>query len=127
MRSVSSTTRRHDVQFRADGQINLSAYVTHALSLSPGDVIDIAYEQVEGVNEYYLYVQHRVEETRGRHLGACRQVNDNGLGYLRVNNVRLSRFVLKECHAENRLQARVGEVVHHPELGICLTLILRKL
>ncbi len=122
---VNRITRRHDVQCRQDGQINLSAYVTHALNLVPGDVIDIAVEQADQHREYYLYVQCRSGETRGRHLGACRQVNEQGCGYLRVNNVRLSRFVLDACHAENVVRIRAGEPIDHPELGSCITLILR--
>ena len=124
--SVCSSTRRSDVQFRADGQINLSAHVTQSLSLCPGDVIDIAVDENDGVEEYYLYAAHRRSDVRGRHIGACRSVNKGGTRYLRVNNVRLCRYVLDRCRATECVRVRAGEVMNHAVLGLCMVLVLRR-
>lgn len=46
MKSFFANTRRHDITFNADGRIEISARATRALDLHPGDVIDVAIDEV---------------------------------------------------------------------------------
>lgn len=65
MKSLLSTSRKHDISFYASGRIDISAHVARKLSLAPGDVIDIACEY----GELYLYVKLRAGQYSGRHIG----------------------------------------------------------
>lgn len=112
-------TRRPDITFHSDGRIDITARVAKALSLHPGDVIDIAHDS----SEYYLYVKHH--NTVGRHEAQCYATNHGKIcNNLRAHSKRLCQAVLKVNG--NYLTARlpVGEPFQHGSLGTVLPIII---
>lgn len=89
MKSILSNSRKHDISFDASGQIDISAHVARKLSLSVGDVIDIAYEY----GELYLYVKLRAGQYTGRHIGRV-WTTANGKGTFRTCSKTLVKAVL---------------------------------
>ena len=118
---VIPVTRCGDITFHPNGRIDLTAHVTAALSLHPGDVINIARVE-ERFCEHYLYVARRAGDTIGRHAGTCRPAKNNGR-YLRVFCKRLTDYVLTRSHNTAGTQLRVGAVTEVSGLGIALPLI----
>ena len=49
MKSILPNSRKHDISFHASGKIDISAHIARKLSLAPGDIIDIAHENGDGI------------------------------------------------------------------------------
>lgn len=123
MRHLLDNTRRHDITFNAGGRIEISARVTKALGLKPGDVIDIAMSDRD--REVYLYVKHR--QPAGRHKAQCyRTSKGHTCNSLRAHSVELCRKVL-DMRGFSVAQAHlpVGEPEEIPCIGLALPLIVR--
>lgn len=121
MRSIVGNSRKSDLTFRHDGQIDIRARVSKELHLHAGDVIDIA--MGEGFDhECYLYVRRRGAQVTGRHEGLCRAVNGPGSLYLRANSKQLTRFVLQRMGEEKQARVACGEVRDTP-LGPAIVMI----
>lgn len=121
MNCTLENTRRPDITFHAGGRIDITARVAKALSLHPGDVIDIAHDD----GEYYLYVKHR--NAVGRHEAQCAPTyKGRTCNNLRAHSRRLCQAVLKVNG--NYLTARlpVGEPVQHQGLGTALPIIIKR-
>ena len=119
MNCALENTRRPDITFNTDGRIDITARVAKALSLHPGDVIDIAHDG----GEYLLYVKHH--NAIGRHEAQCHPTNKGKIcNNLRAHSRRLCQAVLKVNG--NYLQARLptGEPFQHKSLGIVLPIII---
>lgn len=113
-------TRRPDITFHSSGRIDITARVTKALALQPGDVIDIAHD----TGEYYLYVKHR--NAVGRHEAQCAPTyKGHTCNNMRAHSKLLCQAVLKVNG--NYLEARlpVGEPINHPSLGKALPIIIK--
>lgn len=120
MTSTLENTRRPDITFHCDGRIDITARVAKALSLHPGDVIDIAHDG----REYLLYVKHH--NAVGLHEAQCAPTyKGRTCNNLRAHSKRLCQAVLKVNG--NYLEARlpVGEPINHPSLGTALPLIIK--
>lgn len=105
MQSILKSNRRPDISFSQTGQISLSAHVTKALDLHPGDAIDI---QTDGF-EYYLYVRSRA--TPGtRYEAQCFPSNKKGR-HFRAYSRRLCRAMLAACNCVGKVELATGEVV----------------
>lgn len=125
MKHLLDNTRRHDITFNADGRIEISAHITRALDLRPGDVIDVAVD--ERHRECYLYVKYRAQQLSGRHRAQCyRTGRGRTCNSLRAHSVELCRQMLdmRGCSAS---QARlpVGDPVEIPGTGKALPIIIR--
>ena len=119
MTSTLENTRRPDITFHADGRIDITARVAKALSLQPGDVIDIAHDG----SEYYLYVKHR--NALGRHQAQC-YVTKRGktCNNLRTYSKRLCQAVLS-VNGNQQARLPVGQPIEIKSLGTALPLIIR--
>lgn len=126
MKHLLGNTRRHDVTFNVDGRIEISAAVTKALGLKPGDVIDIALDDTG--RECYLYVKHRAENLSGRHKAQCHVTNGRlaQCNSLRAHSVEICRQILgmNGC-AGNQVRLPVGDPEEIPCIGTALPLIIR--
>ena len=123
MKHLLENTRRHDITFCADGRIEISARVTRALDIQPGDVIDIAMD--ERCREVYLYVKHR--QPAGRHKAQCyRTGKGRTCNSLRAHSVEICRQVL-DMRGFSCTQAKlpVGDPVDIPCVGKALPVIIR--
>ena len=123
MKHLLGNTRRHDITFCADGRIEISAHVTRALDIHPGDVIDIALDDLG--REVYLYVKHR--QPAGRHKAQCyRTGKGRTCNSLRAHSVEICRQVL-DLNGFSTTQARlpVGDLVEVSGIGKTLPLIIR--
>lgn len=120
MTSTLENTRRPDITFHSDGRIDITARVAKALSLHPGDVIDIAHDG----SEYYLYVKHR--NAVGRHEAQCAATyKGRTCNNLRAHSRRLCQAVLKVNGNYTTARLPVGEPVQHNSLGTTLPVIIR--
>lgn len=120
MVTTLDNTRRPDITFHSDGRIDITARVAKALSLHPGDVIDIAHD----AGEYYLYVKHR--NTIGRHEAQCRATyRGKTCNNLRAHSKRLCLAVLKVNGNYTIARLPVGEPQQHSSLGIVLPIIIK--
>lgn len=85
-----SHTRRPDISFHRNGTIRIAARVVHALSISPGDTINIA---VSG-NEYLLYAcAHSATDTTVRFQARCYPTKRRSRNY-RALSASLCRALL---------------------------------
>ncbi len=126
MKSFFANTRRHDITFNADGRIEISARATRALDLHPGDVIDVAFDEVG--RECYLYIKHRAEKLSGRHKAQCHVTNSRvkKCNSLRAHSVELCRKVLDmRGYSASQAKLPVGEPEEIPCVGLALPLIIR--
>lgn len=124
MRHLLDNTRRHDITFNAGGRIEISARVTKALDLKPGDVIDIAMSDRD--REVYLYVKHR--QPAGRHKAQVYVTNSRvrHCNSLRAHSVELCRKVLDmRGFSVAQVHLPVGEPEEIPCIGLALPLIVR--
>lgn len=125
MKHLLDNTRRHDITFNADGRIEISARVTRALDLRPGDVIDVAVD--ERHRECYLYIKYRAQQLSGRHKAQCyRTGRGRTCNSLRAHSVELCRKVL-DMRGFSASQARlpVGDPVEIPGTDKALPIIIR--
>lgn len=122
MTTTLDNTRKPDITFHRDGRIDITARVAKALSLRPGDVIDIAHDG----SEYYLYVKHR--NTVGRHEAQCRATNLGGktCNNLRCHSKRLCLAVLKINGNDNEARLPLGAPITHELLGLALPIIIKR-
>lgn len=123
MRHLLDNTRRHDITFNADGRIEISARATKALDIQPGDVIDIALNDIN--REVYLYVKHR--QPAGRHKAQCYCTSKGKTcRSLRANCVDICRQVLDlRGYSATRAQLPVGDAEDIPGIGKALPIIIR--
>jgi len=117
-------TRKPDVTFHINGRIDITALVAKQLSLSEGDIIDIAKRK----GEFLLYRKHKSGEIMGRHEGrlcstkACKSYCNN----LRAYSKRLCDVIFEETGIEAeavRLPAGLAEETEG--LGMALPMITR--
>lgn len=76
-------TRRPDISFNRNGTIRITARLARALSLRPGDALNIAI-----LNDEYLLYANR--NCIGRHEAQCYPSKKGGANYC-ANSVRLCR------------------------------------
>ncbi len=88
MNKLLKQTRRPDISFACNGRIRITARVARALSLRPGDVINIA---VDG-GEYLLHAI-RIDDAVGRYEAQCYPTKKGTDSYC-ANSVRLCRSML---------------------------------
>ena len=126
MNHLLDNTRRHDITFNVSGRIEISARATRALDLHPGDVIDVAIDEVR--RECYLYIKHRAEKLSGRHKAQCHVTNSRvkKCNSLRAHSVELCRQML-DMRGYSAIQARlpVGDLIEIPGIGKALPIIIR--
>ena len=124
MKHLIGNTRRHDITFNSDGRIEISARVTRALDIHPGDVIDIAVD--DRTREVYLYVKHRAP-LAGRHKAQCyRTGKGRTCNSLRAHSVEICRKVI-DMRGRHETQARlpVGDVIAIDGISRALPIIIR--
>ena len=109
MKSILPNSRKHDITFHASGKIEISAHIARKLSLTPGDVIDIA--EVSG--ELYLYVKLRSANYTGRYDGRVWATAQNGKGTFRTWSKAIAKAVLNKAHATDRLRCPCGLEIEH--------------
>jgi hypothetical protein len=103
MKSIITNSRRHDITFRSDGRIDISAHIARKLSLVPGDVIDI----VEDGGEWYLYVKLRAGKYTGRHIGCVWGTSRSG-GTYRTCSKHITDAVLAAAKQDKELRCPCG-------------------
>lgn len=120
METVISRTRRPDVTFSPNGRISISSVAARLLTLSPGDVINLAYCR----GELYL-LRTPAEETYGRHRARCYSCN-HGSRYTLANSVTLCRrvFSIAGTDGSRRVGFNVGRPVNL-DGEICLPIIYK--
>lgn len=106
MKSILPNSRKHDISFHASGKIDISAHIARKLSLSTGDVIDIAQEN----GEWYLYVKLRSGNYAGRHDGRV-WATARGKGTFRTWSKALTHAVLTAAGASARLRCPCGSEI----------------
>ena len=122
MESLLGNSRRPDVSFYKDGHIDITARVAKCLSLSDGDIIDIAKDG----KELFLYVKLKNEQVVGLHTGRCRSTKpQKGYRNFRANCKRLSDAIFDICNATEGVQLMAGECQDIPNLGLAVPLITR--
>ena len=104
MKSLITNSRRHDITFRSDGRIDISAHIARKLSLAPGDVIDI----VEDGGEWYLYVKLRAGNYVGRHIGCVWATVKGGRGTFRTCSKHITDAVLSATQRSTELRCPCG-------------------
>jgi len=126
MKDFLGNTRRHDIAFNADGRIEISARVSKALGIEPGDVIDIAED--ERTREFYIYVKHKAGRVSGKHKAVCRATSRRvrKCHSLRAHSVEICRQVLDLCgFSVTQAKLPVGEPEEIPCVGPALPVIIR--
>ena len=126
MTSLLENTRRPDVTFHSSGRIDITARIARSLSLSKGDVIDIA---TDG-NEYLLYVRHRSANIIGSHEAQCWPTNHgkHQCNNFRCQSRRLSKAIIDNvCPGTSVLRLPAGPAVKHASVGykFAVPLIIR--
>lgn len=88
-------TRKPDIYFRENGQIDITSRVSKTLGLHPGDAINVW----NAGGEYYLYVAER--NVKGKFRGVCRKVNFEAISSVPISTTwqRKSSF----CAERGRL------------------------
>lgn len=120
MKSLLSSSRKHDISFDASGLIDISAHVARKLSLAPGDVIDIMHEY----GEWYIYVKLRAGSYTGRHIGRV-WATSHGKGTFRTCSKKLVKAVLSGAEVKgNRLRCPCGMEVMRDNIKY-ITIIYR--
>ena len=120
MKSILSNSRKHDISFSASGLIEISARIARKLSLSSGDVIDIAYQY----GELYLYVKFRAGTYTGRHIGRV-WATSNGKGTFRTSSKKLANAVLIGAEVNgDRLRCPCGREIERDDTKY-ITIIYR--
>ena len=126
MKHLLDNTRRHDITFNADGRIEISARVSKALGLHPGDVIDVAIDELG--RECYLYIKHRAETLSGRHKAQCHVTNSRikHCNSLRAHSVEICRQVLDmRGFSDSQARLPVGDPIYIDGLNTALPIIIR--
>ena len=119
MKSILPNSRRHDISFHASGKIDISAHIARKLSLSTGDVIDIASEN----GEWYIYVKLRSGNYAGRHDGRV-WATARGKGTFRTWSKALTNAVLTAAGADARLRCPCGTEVERNNIKY-ITIVYR--
>ena len=106
MIKLLENTRRPDITFCRNGTIRITANVARALSLRPGDSINIAVSN----GEYLLYAIHPSNKI-GRHEARCYPTKKGGYNY-GAKSVRLCRtFLDKLGFSGESASYMVGEAI----------------
>lgn len=99
-------TRRPDISFCRDGTIRITSRVVRALSLRPGDSINIAVSE----GEYLLHAVHHSAGI-GRHIAQC-FLSKRGGNNLCAQSVTLCRSLLDSAGIpDNRASFMVGQTI----------------
>ncbi len=105
MHSILKSNRRADISFSHTGQISISANLTKALDLHPGDAIDI---KTDGF-EYYIYI--RSPGTPGvRYEAQCFPSNKKGR-HFRAYSRRICKTMLTACCCTEKVELATGETI----------------
>ena len=122
MESVLITTRKHDVVFHRNGQIDLGKRIVHELDLHAGDIIDILY----GDREHYLYCKRRHTDITGTHHAQCHPAHRGRA--LRVFSVQLTNHVFSIFNTPQQQTIRLATgALTKTDSGQALPLILKAL
>lgn len=103
-----------------DGVISLKKSVTTALGLHPGDVVNFYADN----GELFLYRQAS-SDVIGDYEGRCLATNKGRSGNLRVYSKAMSNGVLSYCKEDKEVRLALGDKLHHPIIGECLTIITK--
>lgn len=106
MKSFIKNSRKHDIAFHPSGQIDISARIARRMSLSPGDVIDIAEEN----GEWYIYVRFRAGSYTGRHQGRVWTTGRN-CGTYRLCSKAITDAVLAIARSTQTLRCPCGNEI----------------
>lgn len=99
-------TRRPDVSFSRNGTIRITSRVARALSLCPGDALNIATSN----GEFLLHAVH-ISNTFSRHEAQC-YPSKRGSGNYCANSVRLCRALLNSVGVTaDKASFMVGQAV----------------
>lgn len=110
MMKLLQRTRRPDITFCRNGRISVTARVVKALSIRPGDSLNVAFHQ----GECLLLAQHH-DNSVGRHVASCYPTKKGSHNYC-ANSVKLCRLMLDNCHIQAlRASFMVGEPVMHDD------------
>lgn len=110
-------TRKPDIYFRKNGQIDITSEISKALNLKAGDAINIWHSG----GEYYLYKDSH--DMKFRRCGICREVN-KGSNFFRVNFAGLARKMI-EVSGKEEAYLKAGEVIRLENIGTAVTLITK--
>lgn len=122
MESLIGNTRKPDLTFFRNGQINITARIAKCLSLSEGDIVDI----LKSDRELYFYVKSRNGDIVGQHSGRCRSTRPKkGYRNFRVNCKRLTDAIFRECNGRDVVQLAAGDLIEIDHIGKALPLITR--
>ena len=122
MESLIGNTRRPDISFFRNGQINITARIAKYLFLSEGDIIDV----MKSGKELYLYVKSRSKDIVGLHSGRCRSTRPKkGYRNFRANCKRLTDAIFEECDGDKVVRLAAGDPIDIEPLGKAIPLITR--
>lgn len=108
MQSILGNTRKKDITFRRDGQINISARVASALGLENGDVIDVLRDRME----YYLYVKIKAP-TVGKHEASCFRSKKN-CNFFRAWSKKLCSAMIEASGVSDPNLKKIDLIVGEP-------------
>lgn len=104
IRSILGHMRRPDIAFHISGRIDISSRVARALSISPGDCIDILTDGTD----IWLYVRIRASDAKGRCEARCLATKGNSRN-LRAFSRRLCAYILDPHPGAASVRLAAGE------------------
>ena len=122
MFSLLQNSRKHDVTFRSDGRIDISARIAVLLGLEDNDVIDVLTER----GEFYLYVRLKANKAVGRYEAVCHPSNRSVTGRrrnLRTYSRRLCETILKASRCSDVARLPAGDSIEFEHYGTVVPLI----
>lgn len=123
MQSIIGNTRKTDLTFRLNGQIDITARVANMLAIQKGDVIDVMADH-HGIGELYLYVKLKAPSV-GRHKAACFPSHFPAR-HFRAWSKKLCQYIIRASDSSlDKLELGVGEPVQLPGVGTALPIIYR--
>jgi len=124
MQRVVGNSRRADLTFRRNGQIDISAHVAKLLNLQNGDVVDV----IQSYDETFLSVVQRSGDILGRHEGTCCQSNPHGK-HFRTYSKKICKYIfdLCGCDDQNLVALPIGEKRDILGVGTVLHIITKNI